>query len=372
MSAIGHGRHPCAVRPAPAGGWARSTMRTGRPMSSQQTSPPEPQQVRAQHQRGRLADGHEVAGRVRVRDGNGLAALQAPRHQFDARCRCCPGRCRTARRPAGIRRRSCASVTSSARRLRRAHHAARVHRLVGRDQHEPRADVPRRAEPWHACRARSPARRHRRRARASSRACRPPRGRRRGGCAASQAVRMTRGRVMSPSTARPGPVGQRATEVALDVEEVVLRLIDQRERLEARSAASCRTSSDPDRAAGPGDEHPPAGVRGALGAGQLVGTTSGPSGPAWTLGSVMSIIVSRPVASTAPLCGARAADRRRPAAAMIAESGAGLGAVVDLLEHPAHERQVVGRVDRQAQVGPPQVARAPARRPVRNARGMSA
>ena len=118
--------------------WARSTIFTGSPISSTKTSPRAGAEVAGpDHQLDRLRDGHEVAGHLRVGDGDRPAALDLAaedRHDAARRAEHVAEADADEAGP-GVR---CAGRLDDplGHRLRGAHHGPRVDRLVGRDQDE--------------------------------------------------------------------------------------------------------------------------------------------------------------------------------------------------------------------------------------------
>ena len=102
----------------------------------QEYLPPATHGGRLQHQAHRLGDGHEVAARLRVRDRDRPAALELTLEERDHRAVAAehvPEPDRDEARPARARP---SLEQHLAQPLRCAHHARRVDRLVGRDEHE--------------------------------------------------------------------------------------------------------------------------------------------------------------------------------------------------------------------------------------------
>ena len=114
---------------------ARSTMRTGSPMSSTRISPPRPCSPACSRSCVASEKRHEVARDLRVRDGDRPAArdllLEARDHAAGAAEHVAEAH-QHELRAAALQ----ALADDLGEALGRAHHAGRIDRLVGRDQHE--------------------------------------------------------------------------------------------------------------------------------------------------------------------------------------------------------------------------------------------
>ena len=131
--------------------------------------------IRLQHEGHRLSRGHEVAGRERIRHLHRLAAPDPIDHHFDdaaaARQHVAEAHDHRARvRPAA------GEDGELGQALARAHDAAGIGRLVGRDQQEAGAVLRRQPRDHERCRTHWRAPRTARRAPSSPRVCTPPRG----------------------------------------------------------------------------------------------------------------------------------------------------------------------------------------------------
>ena len=115
---------------------ARSTILTGSPMSSTNTSPPLPDRARLQHQLHRLRNGHEVAAHLGVGHRDRAAAPDLPqerRHHAAAAAEHVAEPHRDEVPPAGLGDLLHDLLGDP---LGGAHDVGRAHGLVGRDEHE--------------------------------------------------------------------------------------------------------------------------------------------------------------------------------------------------------------------------------------------
>ena len=119
---------------------ARSSIFTGSPMSSTNTSPPLRHGAGLDHELGRLRDRHEVADHLGMRDRHRAPRLdlpaEAPHHGARAESSTLPKR--TMVKMVSPRRhpRRGGLQEQLGKPLARTHDAGRAHRLVARDQHE--------------------------------------------------------------------------------------------------------------------------------------------------------------------------------------------------------------------------------------------
>ena len=116
---------------------ARSSMRTGRPMSSTNTSPALGHRAGLHHQLRGLGDRHEVADDVRMGHGDRTAAADLLLEQRHHRAGGCQHVAEAHHAEARVRGALLQRLQHQLRQaLGGAHDVRRVHRLVGRDQHE--------------------------------------------------------------------------------------------------------------------------------------------------------------------------------------------------------------------------------------------
>ena len=226
---------------------ARSRIATGSPMSSTKICPRPPIDAGLDDQRDRLRDRHEVARHLGVRDRRPGRRARSGGGRSGSRCPTSRARCRSARRRSGSRRR-CAR-----RRPRRSTRRA-PSTGPSRSSGSP---------PCRSRRARSARRRTRPRRRRSSasracccaptragsppsaaRACTPRRGRRPPACSARRPGASSRG---CRRRRAPGTLGGEAAlvdELALDLEQRRLGLVDE-DQPPAPMRAIWRQSSEP-------------------------------------------------------------------------------------------------------------------------------
>ena len=225
---------------------ARSTMRTGSPMSSTRISPPLALQPRLQQELRRLRQRHEVARDVGVRDRHRAAARDllaeardhaagaaehvAEAHEHELRAAVLQALAHDLRQPLG-----------------RAHHVGRVDRLVGRHEHE-LLDLGghRRARQHPACRRRCCARPATRWSPPSAaRACTPPAWNTTSGFSRASTSSTSVACLTSPTTGDERQLRERVGERRLDLVDARPRRCRTARARAGRKRAIWRHSSAP-------------------------------------------------------------------------------------------------------------------------------